>query len=235
MKRLCLAAFFALLLHGAVFLFWPQAKERPLLPAAEKLSLRMAVPQVRQPAREREEKPLPPAPEKRPRPEEPGKKEEPRSPAHPLAQPAVDRAAPEAAPAAEPGPHTQASAPGRADGPEEKRENTAVAPAAATAPAGPAAPPLPVATAARPLYASNPPPDYPRQARRLGQQGTVLLEALVSATGRVEELEIAESSGVKSLDAAALKAVREWRFEAGRENGRAKAMRVRVPVRFELH
>ena len=229
MKRLCLAAFFALLLHGAVFLFWPQAKERPLLPAAEKLSLRMTVPQVRQPVREREEKQLPPVPEKRPRPEEPEKKEEPRPPAHPLAQPAVDRAVPEAAPAMESGPHAPAPAPGRADGPEEKRENTAGAAVAAAAPAGP-----PAATAARPLYASNPPPDYPRQARRLGQQGTVLLKALVSATGRVEELEIAESSGVKSLDVAALKAVREWRFEPGRENGRAKAMRVRVPVRFEL-
>jgi protein TonB len=68
----------------------------------------------------------------------------------------------------------------------------------------------------------------------LGQQGTVLLEVLVSAAGRVAELEIVESSGVKSLDAAALKAVREWRFAPGRENGRAKAMRVRVPVRFEL-
>lgn len=231
MKRLCLAASLALLLHGALFLLWPQAQERPLLPAAEKLSLRMEVKQGRQPAEAREERPAPPVREKRPRSEE---KEEVRSAARPLAQSAVDRVAQEAAPAVEPRPFAPASAPGRADGPEEKLAATAVAPLAGPAPESAALPPLPAATAARPLYASNPPPDYPRQARRLGQQGTVLLEVLVSAAGRVEELEIVESSGVKSLDAAAFKAVREWRFAPGRENGRAKAMRVRVPVRFEL-
>lgn len=87
---------------------------------------------------------------------------------------------------------------------------------------------------ARPLYTTNPPPPYPRLARKLGHEGVVQLEALVSVTGRVDDLRIAASSGHESLDAAALEAVRSWRFSAGQRNGQPVAMRVRVPVRFSL-
>lgn len=87
---------------------------------------------------------------------------------------------------------------------------------------------------ARPLYTTNPPPPYPRLARKLGHEGVVQLEVLVSVTGRVDDLRIAASSGHESLDAAALEAVRSWRFSAGQRNGQPVAMRVRVPVRFSL-
>lgn len=87
---------------------------------------------------------------------------------------------------------------------------------------------------ARPLYTTNPPPPYPRLARKLGHEGVVQLEVLVSVTGRVDDLRIAVGSGHESLDAAALEAVRSWRFSAGQRNGQPVAMRVRVPVRFSL-
>lgn len=87
---------------------------------------------------------------------------------------------------------------------------------------------------ARPLYTINPPPPYPRLARKLGHEGVVQLEALISVAGRVDDLRIAASSGHESLDAAALEAVRSWRFSAGQRNGQPVAMRVRVPVRFSL-
>ncbi len=87
---------------------------------------------------------------------------------------------------------------------------------------------------AHPLYQANPPPPYPRLARKLGQEGVVLLEVLVSVTGLVDDLWIAASSGHEPLDAAALDAVRFWRFSAGQRNGQPVAMRVRVPVRFSL-
>ena len=87
---------------------------------------------------------------------------------------------------------------------------------------------------ARPLYTTNPPPPYPRLARKLGHEGVVQLEALISVAGRVDDLRIAVGSGHESLDAAALEAVRSWRFSAGRRNGQPVAMRVRVPVRFSL-
>jgi len=85
-----------------------------------------------------------------------------------------------------------------------------------------------------PLYKLNPPPRYPRAARRRGQQGTVVLSVHVDAQGRVGNLWLFESSGFRLLDNAALKAVKDWVFEPGMRGGNKVAMWVNVPVRFEL-
>lgn len=87
---------------------------------------------------------------------------------------------------------------------------------------------------ARPLYAVNPPPLYPRLARRLGKQGIVLLEVFVSASGMVTEVKVATGSSHEILDKAALETVRGWRFAPGLRNGQPASMWVRVPVRFSL-
>ncbi|MCF8080788.1 MAG: energy transducer TonB [Desulfobacterales bacterium] len=87
---------------------------------------------------------------------------------------------------------------------------------------------------ARPLYRRNPPPDYPRLARRRGYQGTVVLDVLVDKTGRVKEVKVEESSGHGSLDRAAKQAVKRWRFTPGRRGDDPMDMWVKVPVRFEL-
>ena len=92
----------------------------------------------------------------------------------------------------------------------------------------------PVLTEARPLYRENPPPDYPRVARRRGYEGTVVLEVLVDEAGRVEKVKLAESSGYGALDRAAHRSVQRWKFVAGRRGEQPVKMRVRVPVRFEL-
>ena len=85
-----------------------------------------------------------------------------------------------------------------------------------------------------PLYQVNPPPDYPYQARRRGFEGTVVLEALISVSGRVAELKLVVSSGHDVLDRAAMKAVRKWGFTPGSQGGVIKEMWVRVPVSFQL-
>jgi len=84
-------------------------------------------------------------------------------------------------------------------------------------------------------YRVNPPPRYPIHARRRNQQGTVTLRVLVGSDGSVERVEVAESSGVESLDAAALETVRSrWRFVAARRNGASVESWVLVPIRFAL-
>jgi len=88
---------------------------------------------------------------------------------------------------------------------------------------------------AAPLYKTNPPPEYPRMARRRGLEGVVTIEAKIDPHGTVAELRIFAGSGHALLDKAALKAVRNWRFSPGTVGGRAQAMWVKVPVRFELH
>jgi protein TonB len=74
----------------------------------------------------------------------------------------------------------------------------------------------------------------PADAWQRRQQGRVVLEVHVSAAGTVDSLSVFESSGVPSLDQAALTAVRSWRFEAARQAGRAVPAVINVPVRFEM-
>lgn len=55
-------------------------------------------------------------------------------------------------------------------------------------------------------------PEYPEAARRAGVSGTVVVELAIGRRGRVDEAELIESSGHDALDAAAIRAVRLWRF-----------------------
>jgi protein TonB len=88
---------------------------------------------------------------------------------------------------------------------------------------------------ASPLYQVNPPPKYPRLARRRGLEGIVILKAFIGTDGRVKSLSIFKSSGHSILDKAALKAVQCWQFSPGVIDGRPEEMQVKVPVRFQLN
>lgn len=59
----------------------------------------------------------------------------------------------------------------------------------------------------------NPPLKYPLDARRKRQEGVVRLRIVIDAEGRVAEISVAQSSGVASLDEAALRGIRKWRFQ----------------------
>jgi protein TonB len=85
-----------------------------------------------------------------------------------------------------------------------------------------------------PHYKKNPPPVYPRMARRRGHEGTVLMEVLVSREGRVEAVRLLESSGHDVLDHEAMSAVKRWVFEPARRGEEKVEMWVKVPVRFKL-
>jgi protein TonB len=85
-----------------------------------------------------------------------------------------------------------------------------------------------------PLYDINPPPVYPRVARRRNYQGAVVLDVLVTENGSVADIKIAQSSGHAILDRSAVKAVNGWRFKPATRGGRALETWVQVPVRFEL-
>lgn len=90
-------------------------------------------------------------------------------------------------------------------------------------------------TAARPRYRSNPPPEYPMEARRLHQEGIVLLTVEVDSDGHTSSVHIKRSSGIPNLNQAALNAVRRWTFEpAHLIGGLPVASTVDVPLRFSL-
>lgn len=85
-------------------------------------------------------------------------------------------------------------------------------------------------TPARPLQ--NRPPVYPDEAVRRGIEGKLVLKLTISASGTVSRVEVAESSGYRMLDDAAIAAVREWKFVPAHRGGQPVLWTARQPVRF---
>jgi protein TonB len=64
----------------------------------------------------------------------------------------------------------------------------------------------------------QPAPEYPFQAQRQGQQGTVQVRFMIGENGRITDADLAGPSPWPLLNEAALKAVRHtWRFSPGRQ------------------
>ncbi len=87
---------------------------------------------------------------------------------------------------------------------------------------------------ARASYASNPKPEYPERARREGWEGTVLLRVLVDEEGKSKGIEVSWSSGFETLDQAAVKTVKGWRFYPARYGEKRVESWVKIPIVFSL-
>lgn len=107
--------------------------------------------------------------------------------------------------------------------------------AGAVAPAAPAAPAPVTAPRFDAAYLNNPKPAYPFAARRLGEEGTVLLHVRVSADGLPVKIEVRTSSGSERLDEAARTAVAQWRFVPARQGDEVVAAWVLVPLVFKMN
>jgi len=78
-------------------------------------------------------------------------------------------------------------------------------------------------------------PEYPPTSRRLGEEGSVVLQVLVGVDGNVQDGKVQKSSGFPRLDEAALKhALRAWRFTPGTEDGTPVATWHSVKVTFKI-
>jgi len=87
---------------------------------------------------------------------------------------------------------------------------------------------------ANPDYFQNSPPEYPKFAQQMRQEGLVLLSVDVDRAGDTVNVEIIQSSGYRLLDQAALMAVRHWRFQPGSIGNVPVESTVTVPIRFRL-
>ncbi|BDT57082.1 hypothetical protein MasN3_05760 [Massilia varians] len=120
--------------------------------------------------------------------------------------------------------------------PAEERIQASLEPEAAVEPAQPSTNDAPPAPAAPP--SSNPgqmgsavlanadgcaKPDYPINAARNGDTGTVTLALLVGADGRVQDARVQKTSGHRELDRAALNALSLCQFKPAMNNGVAQA------------
>jgi TonB family protein len=63
-------------------------------------------------------------------------------------------------------------------------------------------------------------PDYPSEARRRGDTGTVRIRFFVSAAGQVERAEVVQSSGHPQLDQLAVQALSGCHFHTGMKDGK---------------
>ena len=95
-----------------------------------------------------------------------------------------------------------------------------------------AAPPVNTAATSDAVVQSSPAPRYPQDALRRGLGGTVKVRASIAADGSVADVALAEGSGNRDLDRAALEAVRRWRFKPATRNGQPVASEVSVPIVF---
>lgn len=83
-----------------------------------------------------------------------------------------------------------------------------------------------------PAKTKHVPPMYPQIARANGVQGIVILEAVISETGRVRDVRVLRS--IPLLDNAAIDAVRQWQFTPTLLNGHPVPIVMTVTVSFEL-
>jgi len=89
-------------------------------------------------------------------------------------------------------------------------------------------------TETQPNYFKNPAPTYPMEARRLGQEGLVVLSVDVDRQGNPSQIKIKESVGYSLLDSAAMKAVQRWKFSPAQIGTLSVESNVEVPIRFRL-
>lgn len=77
-------------------------------------------------------------------------------------------------------------------------------------------------------------PLYPRNSRKLGEQGKVVIKALVKAAGRPTDVKLYISSGYPRLDEAALAAVSEWEFKPVQARSQEATECFLIPISYRL-
>jgi TonB family protein len=74
-------------------------------------------------------------------------------------------------------------------------------------------------------------PEYPRAAYETGREGTVILELVIDAEGRVMDARVTKS--IPEFDGAALACVSQWRFIPAQQRGRPVSAKATALVIFK--
>lgn len=85
-----------------------------------------------------------------------------------------------------------------------------------------------------PQAISAPDPEYTEEARRAKTQGTCILWLIVDSAGRPRDIRVIRGLGF-GLDAKALEAVRQWRFQPSMKDGKPVDVQISVEVAFHLY
>jgi protein TonB len=95
-------------------------------------------------------------------------------------------------------------------------------------------PPMEYVPVTQPNYARRAEPIYPEQARRWHQEGIVVLALFINELGALDKVEILKSSGFPLLDAAAVKAMKQSRFDPAMDGVMPIRARAEATVTFRL-
>jgi TonB family protein len=87
-------------------------------------------------------------------------------------------------------------------------------------------------SAPKEIYA--PEPEYSEEARKVKHMGTVVLQLVVGSDGNPRDIRVVRTLGL-GLDEKAIEAVRRWRFEPAKKDGKPVAALVSVEVDFHLY
>ena len=79
----------------------------------------------------------------------------------------------------------------------------------------------------------NPQPDYTEEAQEAKREGVCVLSLIVGIDGRTSNIVVTKRLGL-GLDEKAVEAVRKWRYEPGRRNGRPVPSHLTLTIRFRL-
>jgi TonB family protein len=79
-----------------------------------------------------------------------------------------------------------------------------------------------------------PEPEYSEEARKVKQMGVVVLRLVVGPDGMPRDIQVVRTLGL-GLDEKAIEAVKKWRFEPARKDGKPVAVSVNIEVNFHLY
>jgi len=85
-----------------------------------------------------------------------------------------------------------------------------------------------------PQPVSTPDPEYTEQARVAKTQGTCILWLIVDDQGRPRDIRVVRGLGM-GLDAKAIEAVKQWKFQPAMKDGRPVNVQISVEVGFHLY
>src|ERR1700733_5892531 len=85
-----------------------------------------------------------------------------------------------------------------------------------------------------PQAVSTPDPEYTEEARNAKTQGTCVLWMIVDDQGRPRDIRVVRGLGF-GLDAKAIEAVKQWRFQPAQKDGHPVNVQISVEVGFKLY
>ena len=90
----------------------------------------------------------------------------------------------------------------------------------------------PFVTAPRALFA--PEPDYTEAARKARLEGMAVFKVIIGVDGKVYDPKLLKSLS-PDLDAQAIAAMKQWKFQPATLNGQPVAVFIKIEVNFQLY